>query len=162
MAMFFNKESDMTLLWTPNLNTGIDVIDSQHQRIVEYINHLGTAISNQDRTVVGLVLDELVDYTVSHFAFEESLQEEAGYQYAKPHKAVHELFIKRVSKYQQKHNDGEDIAAQLHAMLSTWLIHHIKRDDMAYVSEVKTSMTQIVQNKKEGSWLGRSLRRFFN
>jgi hemerythrin len=162
MAMFFNKESDMTLLWTPNLNTGIDVIDSQHQRIVEYINHLGTAISNQDRTVVGLVLDELVDYTVSHFAFEESLQEEAGYQYAKPHKAVHELFIKRVSKYQQKHNDGEDIAPQLHAMLSTWLIHHIKRDDMAYVSEVKINMTRIVENKKEASWLGRSLRRFFN
>lgn len=156
-----NKASDMTILWTSDLNTGIEVIDHQHERIVDYINQLGDAIRQHNRSSVGIVLDELVDYTVSHFAFEESLQQEAGYQYATPHKAVHDLFIKRVSKYQEKHAQGEDIAPQLHAMLSTWLIHHIKRDDMAYVSEVKSSITHIVQNKKEGNWLSRSLGRFF-
>lgn len=151
----------MTLVWTTDLNTGIDVIDNQHQRIVHYINQLGDAIEQRSRGAVGTVLNELVDYTVSHFAFEESLQEEAGYQYAKPHKAVHELFIKRISKYQEKHGAGEDIASQLHSMLSTWLVHHIKKDDMAYVAEVKASITHIVQNKTEGNWLSRSLGRFF-
>jgi hemerythrin len=153
--------NDMTISWTAELNTGIDVIDNQHKRIVDYINQLGTAVHQHSRAAVGPVLDELVDYTASHFAFEESLQEEAGYKYAKPHKAVHEVFIKRVAKYQEKHYAGEDVAQQLHAMLSTWLIHHIKRDDMAYVSEVKPSITHIVQNKKEGNWLSRSLSRFF-
>lgn len=151
----------MTILWTTDLSTGIDVIDNQHKRIVDYINQLGDAIKQRNRISVGSVLDELVDYTVSHFAFEESLQEEAGYLYAKPHKAVHEMFIKRVAKYQEKHNAGEDVAPQLHGMLSTWLIHHIKRDDMAYVSEVKASITSIVQDKKEGNWLSRSLGKFF-
>lgn len=153
--------SDTTIRWTSDLNTGIDVIDNQHQRIVDYINQLGAAIKQSNRISVGSILDELVDYTVSHFAFEESLQEEARYQYAKPHKAVHEMFIKRIAKYQEKHSAGEDIAAQLHGMLSTWLIHHIKRDDMAYVSEIKASITSIVQNKKEGGWLSRSLGKFF-
>lgn len=151
----------MTILWTPDLCTGIDVIDNQHQRIVDYINQLGDAIQQKNRISVGSILDELVDYTVSHFAFEESLQEEAGYKFSIPHKAVHEMFIKRVAKYQEKHDAGEDIAPQLHSMLSTWLIHHIKRDDMAYVAEVKASITQIVQNKKEGNWLSRSLGKFF-
>ncbi len=32
---------------------------------------------------------------------------------------------------------------------------------MAYVSEVKASITSIVQNKKEGNWLSRSLGKFF-
>ncbi len=109
----------MTILWTTDLSTGIDVIDNQHKRIVDYINQLGDAIKQRNRISVGSVLDELVDYTVSHFAFEESLQEEAGYLYAKPHKAVHEMFIKRVAKYQEKHNAGEDIAPKLHGMLST-------------------------------------------
>lgn len=153
--------SETTILWTQDLNTGIDVLDNQHKRIVDYINQLGSAIKLRDRGVVGAVLNELVDYTISHFAFEESLQEEAGYQYAKPHKAVHEVFIKRVAKFQEKHDSGEDVAAQLHAMLSTWLIHHIKRDDMAYVKEVNASINRIVENKKEGNWLSRSLGRFF-
>jgi len=39
-----------------------------------------------DKESVRRVLDDLIDYTMSHFAFEESLQEEAGYKYAKPHK----------------------------------------------------------------------------
>lgn len=154
-------KNDMAILWTHDLNTGIDVIDNQHRRIVDYINHLGDAVMRRNRATVGAVLIELVDYTISHFAFEESLQEEAGYLYAKPHKAVHEVFVKRVAKFQEKHEAGEDVALQLHSMLSTWLIHHIKRDDMAYVTEVKASIHQIVENKNEGNWLSRSLRRFF-
>jgi len=153
--------SDTAIVWTQDLNTGIEVLDNQHKRIVDYINQLGAAIRQRDRAAVGAVLNELVDYTISHFAFEESLQEEAGYQYATPHKAVHEVFIKRVAKFQEKHDSGEDVAPQLHAMLSTWLIHHIKRDDMAYVKEVNASINRIVENKKEGNWLSRSLGRFF-
>lgn len=153
--------NDTAIAWTPDLNTGIDVIDNQHKRIVDYINQLGLAISQRKRDVVGPILDELVDYTISHFAFEESLQEECGYQYAKPHKAVHEMFVKRVAKFQEKHYAGEDVALQLHSMLSTWLVHHIKRDDMAYVSDVRPRIHSIVDNKKEGSWLSRSLGKFF-
>ncbi len=152
---------ESTIQWTSDMVTGIDVIDSQHKRIVAYINHLGHAVRQRNRLSVGTVLEELVDYTLSHFAFEESLQEEVGYRYAKPHKAVHDMFIKRVAKFQARHSAGEDIALELHAMLSTWLVHHIKREDMAYVSEVKASITTVVENKKEGNWLSRSLGKFF-
>lgn len=142
------------------MNTGIGVIDDQHRRIVDYINQLESA-DKQDRHLVGKILDELVDYTLSHFAFEESLQEEAGYQFAKPHKAIHDTFAKRVAKYQEKHEAGENVARQIQDMLGTWLVHHIKRDDMAYVSEVKASITSIVQDKKEGGWISRAVGRFF-
>lgn len=151
----------MAIVWTNDLNTGIDVIDEQHKSIADYINKLERAIQQHDRTTVGRVLDELVDYTLSHFAFEESLQAEAGYKFSKPHKAVHDMLAKRVASYQQRHNAGEDIADQLHAMLCTWLVHHIKRDDMAYVSEVKASIMNIVKDKNEGGWISRSLLRFF-
>jgi hemerythrin len=151
----------MAIVWTNDLNTGIDVIDEQHKSIADYINKLERAIQQHDRATVGRVLDELVDYTLSHFAFEESLQEEAGYKFSKPHKAVHDMLAKRVAAYQQRHNAGEDIADQLHAMLCTWLVHHIKRDDMAYVSEVKASIMNIVKDKNEGGWISRSVLRFF-
>jgi hemerythrin len=151
----------MEIVWTSDLNTEIDVIDNQHKRIVDYINQLEFAIKQQSRTLVGQVLIELVDYTLSHFAFEESLMEEAEFSLAVSHKAVHELFIKRVGKYQERHNNGENVAEQVHAMLGAWLMHHIKRDDMTYVSAVRSNIQHVIEDKKEGNWLSRSLTQFF-
>jgi len=68
----------MHIEWTEDLNTGIQVIDSQHHRIVQYINKLYDIQNTHDRKQVEQVLDELVDYTLSHFAFEESLMEAAA------------------------------------------------------------------------------------
>jgi len=151
----------MALAWTSDMNTGIDVIDNQHKRIVECINDLEQSIQHNDRAAVARVLDELVDYTLSHFAFEESLQTEAGYQFAKPHKAIHDTFAKRIAKYQERHRAGEDVTQPLFDMLRTWLVHHIKRDDMAYVAKVNASMASLSDDKQQGSWISRALGRFF-
>ena len=145
--------------WTEDLNTGIQVIDNQHQRIVEYINKLNHAQENHSREEVGEVLDELVDYTLSHFAFEESLMEEAGYAYINAHKKVHQLFVKRVADYQQRFKLGEDIAEELLNTLRAWLINHIRNDDKDYSGDVLHNM-QTVSNRKDG-WLKRSLHKFF-
>ncbi len=50
---------------------------------------------------------------MSHFAFEESLQEEAGYAFCKPHKRVHELFVRKVSEYVERHRLGDEIGEEL-------------------------------------------------
>ena len=148
----------MAIKWSKDLNTGIDVIDKQHMRIVDYINDLEAAHARQDREAAGRVLNELVDYTVSHFAFEESLQAEAGYQYCKPHKKVHELFTRRVAEYQERFKAGDDVVAELHQMLSAWLINHIKRDDADYVAAVKSNMLGIIaekEKKNDRGWFSR-------
>ncbi|TCJ12774.1 bacteriohemerythrin [Parasulfuritortus cantonensis] len=152
----------MAITWTDDLNTGIDVIDKQHRRIVDYINDLETAHAGNDKEAIGRVLDDLVDYTLSHFAFEESLQEEAGYQYCKPHKKVHELFTRRVNEYLERFRLGDDVTADIHKLLSSWLINHIKRDDADYVAAVKANMVGIIQEKeakKDEGWFKRFFRR---
>ena len=151
----------MAIAWTSDLETGIEVIDNQHMRIVDYINRLEEAINHPDKHSVGLVLDELADYCLSHFAFEESLQEEVGYKLAKPHKSIHDMFVKRLGKYQEKYKAGEDVAKQLHSMLSTWLVHHIKRDDMAYVPDVMGGIDRMSGGRQKGDWLARSVAGFF-
>jgi len=152
----------MAIEWTSDLITGIDLIDNQHRRIADYINQLEDAIGQKDTHSVGVVLDELADYCLAHFGFEESLQEKAGYALAKPHKAMHETFAKRLARYQEKYSAGEDVAKQLHDMLRTWLLHHIKRDDMAYVPVVKGGIDRMSRDKNGGDWLSRSVRGFFN
>ena len=75
--------------WVPEYNTGIDVIDDQHRRILDYINEIDAIDVNTDRERVKQILENIIDYTQSHFTFEESLQEEADYKYRVPHKRVH-------------------------------------------------------------------------
>ena len=65
--------------WTADLNLGIDVIDSQHRNIVDYINQLTEAIETQQDHEVLSVLEQLASYTIDHFVFEEELLEKAGY-----------------------------------------------------------------------------------
>ena len=119
----------MPIIWNSTLDTGIDVIDSQHKRIVTYINALEQARIANDRACVGHVIEQLVDYTQSHFGFEESLMEEARYRFLKPHPKVHELFVRRVNGFTVRAAKGEDIAEELRTMLSTWLLNHIAHED---------------------------------
>lgn len=139
----------MRIQWSKDLELGIGIIDSQHQRIVEYINELDLAVRNRSVAGVGHVLDELVDYTLSHFAFEESMMEEAGYPFVNAHKKVHELFTRRVSNYQQKHKMGQDVAQELLNTLETWLINHIQHDDKDYAQSVQLSFETAAHRVKK-------------
>ena len=146
------------LVWQPELNTGIDVIDQQHQRIVALINQLADAHTREDQAAV---LEELVDYTLSHFAFEEELMEEAGYPFSAAHKRVHEVFTKRVSEYRLRFEAGEDIVDDLRSMLSRWLFNHIRNDDKAYADSVKRHLNHFVREHQQGGWLSRTVKRLF-
>ncbi|MCL1960239.1 MAG: bacteriohemerythrin [Desulfovibrionaceae bacterium] len=126
------------LQWVPELNTGIPEIDAQHRRIVSYINRLYELRGSADRASLGDVIAEMVDYTMSHFAFEEGVMESAGYMFAGPHKRVHELFTRKVAEYQKRFNAGEDVTDELHGLLSRWLFNHIRSEDHGFIDAVKT------------------------
>ena len=136
------------LVWVPELDTGIEEIDKQHRRIVEYINRLYELRSSPDREALGDVIGEMVDYTLSHFVFEESLIENAGYMFAGPHKKVHELFTRRVAEMQSRFDAGEDIAAELHGMLSRWLFNHIRNEDHGYVDAAQAYLRMARQSNQ--------------
>ena len=125
------------LHWVPELDTGIAEIDTQHRRIVDYINKLRDLRESHDRQGLSDVIAEMVDFTMSHFAFEEALIENAGYMFSGPHKKVHELFTRKVAEMQTRFEAGEDVAVELHGMLSRWLFNHIRNEDHGYIDSVK-------------------------
>lgn len=139
-------------VWVDELNIGVEVIDQQHRRIMEYINQLEDArVKEQSRDEIALLINNLVDYTISHFAFEESLQEEAKYPFAAAHKKVHELFTRRVAEYQDRFSKGENVTRALNSLLVTWLLNHIKRDDADYSEAVRAylkNQNDYVKRKK--------------
>ena len=93
------------------------------------------------------VIAEMVDYTISHFAFEEALMESAGYMFSGPHKKVHDLFTRKVAEMQSRFDGGEDVTAELHGMLSRWLFNHIRNEDHAYIDSVQAYQRMAVSER---------------
>ncbi|PKO36855.1 MAG: hypothetical protein CVU33_16175 [Betaproteobacteria bacterium HGW-Betaproteobacteria-6] len=159
----------MPIIWDTKLETGIEVIDAQHQRIVEYINDLEIAKMKLDKKMVNDIIEQLIDYTQSHFGFEEEMLEEAGYKFLKPHKKVHELFIRRVTDFTMRAAKGEDVVDELHSMLSKWLVNHIANEDRDYADAVKHMMgvdhnipaTTAIEKAPSSGFLSGLLGRFF-
>ncbi|WP_269915258.1 bacteriohemerythrin [Acinetobacter sp. HY1485] len=148
----------MKMNWQPAYDTGIEVIDDQHKRILDYINEIEDVRTSHDRQKIKEVLDNIIDYTQSHFTFEESLQEEAQYKYCVPHKRVHDLFIKKIENYRDRFLMGQEIEEELHQVLTKWLINHIQHDDEDYVGAVKENMQGIIrekEKKKGKNWFAR-------
>jgi len=115
-----------------------------------------------NRNEIKAILDELVNYTLSHFAFEEGLMEEAGYPLLRPHKRVHDLFVKRVSDFCARFEKGEDVLVPLRQVLSRWLLNHIMHEDMAFSKIVVSYLdrkTQELEHKPKKSFFSRLFRK---
>jgi hemerythrin len=125
------------LIWSDHLNTGIQVIDRQHRRIVDYINRLYESHKNgSSKEETGAVIDELVDYTLTHFAFEETMLEDVDYAELDAHKVFHDQFIQQVREIRERFEEHEIAAIELNNLMVTWLFNHILNEDAAYVSAV--------------------------
>ncbi len=151
------------LHWSSDLETGIEDIDNQHKRIVDYLNELNSANETGDRNATKNVLNKLVDYTQTHFTFEEALLERANYPFLRAHKRVHDIFAQRVADFQKRADAGEDITPELLSMLKIWLVNHIKGDDADYADSVRKMLgIEHKGAKVAGGWLGTALHKIFD
>ena len=147
--------------WSPQFDIGIEVIDAQHRKIVDYINMLADMDdSSTQSTEMKDLLHLLLDYTYSHFAFEEALMEEAGYEFFIDHQKSHLAFKDKVDELLRIFQTGENVSEQVGEMLKNWLIHHIQDDDQSYASTVKEQFDNI-EKKYPNSWVDSAEQHYF-
>ena len=142
--------------WTDDLSVGIEEIDEQHKILVNLINRLfdETVLHQATTGVIEEILHELVEYTVIHFAVEESLFRIFHYPGTESHTRHHDELKAQVLDIQKKIQRGEaTVNNELLMFLKKWLENHIISEDKLYgpfllKQGVKSSWS-------ERSWLGR-------
>ena len=72
--------------WEDKYSVGIKKIDNQHKKLIEIINRLYYSRGNRPHTVLGKTIQELIEYTKTHFTDEERLMRENGYPDYQAHK----------------------------------------------------------------------------
>lgn len=123
------------LNWSDKFDLGIPSINEQHKKLVGMLNELFDGMqAAKGRETVGRVLDELIDYTVEHFRYEESLFDKTGYIEARAHKAEHAALAKKVLDIQTRYKGSTTVSISLEVLnfLKEWLNHHIQETDRKY------------------------------
>lgn len=123
--------------WSAELETGIQAIDNQHRQIVDFINELDAAIQSHNMDAIKHVIEGVLNYTVTHFEFEEELMQQAGFAGLKAHQQTHEFFMRKIAVLRGRFNAGEDVSQVLLSMLKSWLVGHIKGEDRDYIESVR-------------------------
>ena len=73
--------------------TGLDMIDTQHQELIDRINKLVESCDeNTSKSVAMKTLDFLSDFATFHITSEEQMQKELSYPDLEAHKAQHSIF----------------------------------------------------------------------
>lgn len=141
--------------WSDTLSVGIEEIDQQHKILVRLVNDMHEAIQHKEGSATAKpILDKLIQYTIIHFAVEESLMRIFNYPDYEEHKKHHEELTREVITLRKKVRSGETaISFQLMHFLQGWLTRHILQEDMLYSDFFLQSGIQPKWKKR--SWLNR-------
>lgn len=120
--------------WKDDYSVGIDSIDQQHKKLLNLINQLQTAVDYSTGEIFEReALDELVDYTKTHFTYEEGLLRDNDYPEFEAHKRQHEKMFEKVREVLTSYEKDQDTAMSNAAeFLKDWLINHINGTDKEY------------------------------
>ena len=121
------------ITWGSALEVGNKDIDSQHKVLVDLVNGLNDAMTQgKGKEILGKLLKELIDYTVSHFAMEERLMQTHAYPDRDKHMKEHTDLKATVTKLQGEFASGKvTITLQVMSFLKEWLSNHILKTDKA-------------------------------
>jgi hemerythrin len=117
--------------WNDSLSVGVDYIDNQHKQLVSIINRLNDAmLQDKGNDVMSQILDNLVDYTKSHFKSEEHLMRKYGYPESANHLKEHDKLTKEVIDFAENFKQGKAIITlPVLNFLKDWLNNHILKTD---------------------------------
>jgi methyl-accepting chemotaxis protein len=143
----FNTGAEVVYRWDSSLNTGNELIDSEHKQLIKAINSFleaanlpsaGTAANSRLKDT----LTFLNDYTIKHFSDEEQLQLKYKYPGYKAHKDFHEWYKKEVQDMMMafiKEGSSPDLIEKAKKKVGDTIIAHIKSEDVRLAQFIKKS-----------------------
>ena len=121
------------IVWSDKLSVGVDLIDKQHQSLIEKIGHLDDAIrTGQGPAEIVRTLDFLIDYTDYHFGTEEKNMRAFNYPELPSHIERHAEFKKTLAHLSDDFREEgatQGLADSIETLLMNWFIKHIQDVD---------------------------------
>ncbi len=126
-----NSEEHATLqiVWTSTLEIGHPEIDAEHHAMVKLLNYVQAASHRSDESEVRSALRTLEALTRDHFAHEERLMRDIGYEMAARHQEEHIHLFDEIRAQIEDLNDGITSAVAIAQFIRRWLMNHVETSD---------------------------------
>ena len=125
-------EHNIFIVWKPEYNLGIPIVDEQHRGIVSIINSLHFEMQhNFTKDILTSIIDMMNDYTHIHFRVEESFLEKIDFPNAKKHHELHRELSRKLTDAGNKSAMNND-PNKFMEFLKNWWINHICSEDLIY------------------------------
>lgn len=138
-------------IWNDSYNTGIEIIDTQHKKLVDILNQLDGCIAIENAPASAhKLLDELFEYTQYHFTAEEEFMHSHEYDIkaCQAHQQEHQQFIEQIKQIREScHNQTDKVTDELLDFLVQWLMNHILLTDKQMATDILTPPDQ--ENKSQ-------------
>ncbi|MGP1485856.1 MAG: GGDEF domain-containing protein [Campylobacter sp.] len=130
--------------WNSEFETSIVSIDLEHKTLVDIVNKLGSALSDDNLCFDMLepIFKELFDYTNYHFKNEEGLSAKMNVdeRHRKEHKKAHKMFLQRVTTLYENLKFSEFKTSNFKELLDFlvyWLTFHILGMDQKLARQIQ-------------------------
>jgi hemerythrin len=124
---------NVLIIWKPEYNLGIPIVDEQHRGVVTIINSLYYGMQNKHGEDVLVPVNGMInEYTRIHFETEEKFLEKCKYPELEEHKEFHRELTSKlnmVGKESLRHRDPKGFID----FLKEWWINHICDKDRAFL-----------------------------
>lgn len=118
--------------------TGHAEIDRQHAQLVACLDELRGFVNGSYSFAAGFTaIQALIDYTETHFAYEEDLLRRWAYPALDEHIDQHRSLVAEVrSQWDRVEQEGADIAREVVETIERWVVEHINGADVAFAEFV--------------------------
>lgn len=129
------------LIWGTMFEVKFAEIDAQHRRLFDLANQLSDAVrAGKGNEIMSKIVSELVNYTQTHFAYEEQLMAANHYPASQEHRQQHQDLIQKVSVIRQRVNANDpQVADEALQLFTKWLSQHIMETDKALAKALTKS-----------------------
>jgi|SRR5690349_5724868 hemerythrin len=119
------------LHWENRYSVGITAIDNEHREMIELINRLYAEATVQgSKDAIANFFGDLFKAISSHFALEEHLMRERGYDQLTQHKSDHERLLDELRDIMEDFEASERMDEKLLAhRLDAWFSRHFESHD---------------------------------
>lgn len=119
------------LEWNENFSVGVDSVDYEHQNLIAMINMIYAELEDRrDMDQIRQTMAEVHLEISAHFALEERIMKDAGYDEYPAHKSNHEDLLDQIRLLMDAIENEPDTALEkLSEELADWFGNHFRTYD---------------------------------
>ncbi|WP_067516361.1 bacteriohemerythrin [Endozoicomonas ascidiicola] len=142
--------NSLYIVWSDDLNLGINIIDEQHRGLVSLINsfyyhiQMGASMVTMQST-----LKTIEDYAKIHFATEEAVMAGLGFEGLDAHRISHDNLLLKTQQLLSSVKTDQDVYGVM-PFLRRWWMDHIVKEDREFVDLIGNMSSDVfVENYKQ-------------